>query len=328
MDSYLLLVLSLTLIVALDFLLVCTYLVLVYFETETNNFETGTMQFRCEDLQRSFSPILMILCLFQTGFLIIGFSIISDDINESYQSITDPESRGALSQQWKFSCVAIGSITFVGLGILCFAIRLIGTTFNPLTRLPLTQIKYFWLSHAFLNISAVFAIIISCQELPYKENASKAVMVSLILSAFAIITFELGFGIWIYAALHWLRTDVPVRTFPTEHLDQAEQTVDDYATLYPAIKTTVLRIKMDNSHVEDFEEATTVSHGSFNRDICSNGWKNRGWHNRYEEVQDSGTICIRNRVKELSVLEDIVHAADIMSVTALGTGYICPIHGL
>ena len=204
MEPYLLLVLSLTFIVAVDFLLVCTYLLLVHFESEPT-------QFWREDHRQSFSPILMILCLAQTVLLIVGFSRISDDMDESYQSIADSESRDTVSQQWKFFCIAIGSITAVGLVILYLAIRRIGTALLSLNRLPLTQIKYFWISHALLDVSAVFAIIISCQELPNEENAATAVKICLILAAFAIVTFEMGFGIWIYAALRCLRIGLPAR---------------------------------------------------------------------------------------------------------------------
>ena len=198
MDSYLLLVLSLMLIITLDFLLVCTYLLLIHFES-------GIRQFSREDLRQSFSPLLMILCLFQTVFLSVGFSDISDDINESYQSITNLDTQRHLSLQWKLYCVAIGLITIAVLVTLCVAIRLIRTTLSSPSRLPLAQIRYFWINHALLNVSAVFSIIISYQELPAKENTTNTVMVSLILSAFAIVTFELGFGIRIYAALYWLR---------------------------------------------------------------------------------------------------------------------------
>ena len=204
MESSLLLTLSLIFLIAVDFLLVCTYLLIIYLK----KYDT---QFRLEDIRQSFSPILMVLCLFQIVFLSIGFSIISDDLYKLYQNITDPDSLTDLSRQWIIFSVAIGPLTTVGFATLCLAARRFWTTVYHSTHLSLTRIKYFWISHALLSLSAIFCVIISCHELQYEEDAFKAVRVSLVLSAFAIVSFEIGLGIWLYGTLRWLKIEVPVQ---------------------------------------------------------------------------------------------------------------------
>ena len=203
---------SLLLIAAMDVVLMIAHLIVLDSVSRLGRINRNTRIF-CqgrEDCRRLLIIWLTMLCFVQIVLLCIGFSIIARDIFVLYGYIANTEDLASIGNSWSRVTTALGIMSLFVVVILMLAVmhifdyepRPLWTAWGSL-RFRRPQKRYFITGHAFLNLSAVMCVLMSCSHACYGTDVVKIIKLELVMAFFALFFFAAGTATWIFAVWNW-----------------------------------------------------------------------------------------------------------------------------